>query len=437
MEWITKVRARLRDPPAPFPDSGLLDSIMTPDLVLAAADDYAIQPIARKFSYIFLFNPSANLYLKAEIARRQVEVKNKSTLLPEGCTVIKASTAGNGTAIKSIFRKPPKAVPPDTTAADADEEASQDRAELERLERSRRTLEAKAKLYEALKSAALGGARTSSGDAEDDSAPLVDFERMAMERKAQENDYISSDDDHDDDDDESREQDSDRHDHRRDRRPLAEPVSIPDGPITYAHLRKGEVRDHGVGFYAFSADMEQRASEMASLNELHRSTQQARQRAEAARAKRDIQMSQRLAKLRARKGLPDVATAVAQCLGETPDVAAERADDAQPEDEKVQSAPPPSTCDLALGSDDLDIASMLRRLRDEAEQRAEEQTAAATATPVEESPTLPPPPQPPAAFRKRAREWDRGKSMVPAKVFIQREQQEKRNYQFAPPPSYY
>uniref|UniRef100_A0A0V0J9Y4 Coiled-coil domain-containing protein 174 n=1 Tax=Schistocephalus solidus TaxID=70667 RepID=A0A0V0J9Y4_SCHSO len=373
--------------------------------------------------------------LKAEIARRQVEVKNKSTLLPEGCTVIKANpAAGSSAAIRSLFRKPPKVPPPDPTAADAEgEEASRDRAELERLERSRRTLEAKAKLYEALKSAALGGARTPGGETEEDSAPLVDFERMAMERKAEEDDNSSS--SCDDDADESREQDSDRRDHRRDRKPLAEPVSIPDGPITYAHLRKGEVRDHGVGFYAFSADMEQRASEMASLNELHRSTQQARQRAEAARAKRDIQMGQRLAKLRARKGLPDVATAVAQCLGETPDAVEETPDTAQLQEESTQSALPPPSCDLALGSDDLDIASMLRRLRDEAEQRAEEQTGA-TATPAE-SHTLPPPPQPSSTFRKRAREWDRGKSMVPAKVFIQREQEEKRNYQFAPPPIYY
>ncbi|VDK27743.1 unnamed protein product, partial [Taenia asiatica] len=151
----------------------------------------------------------------------------------------------------------------------------------------------------------------------------------------------------------------------------AEPVSIPEGPVTYAHLRQGEVRDHGTGFYAFSADAEQRSAEQASLRELRRRTEQARDRVEEERAKRTVAMGRRLAQLRARKGLPDVATAAANLLEKKTTA---------PQPSATPPSPPAPVSGSGVGeqlcSDDLDIASMLRRLRDEAEVK---QAAAAAA----------------------------------------------------------
>ena len=208
-----------------------------------------------------------------------------------------------------------------------------------------------------------------------------------------------------------------------------EPVSIPEGPVTYTHLRQGEVRDHGTGFYAFSADAEQRAAEQAALRDLRKRTELARERVKEEHAKRSVVMGRRLAQLRARKGLPDVATAAANLLEEK----------AAP----PPAPPSPTTVGEQLGSDDLDVASMLRRLRDEAEIK---QAAAAAVTPAVGSSsgdsTLPSVAMP----RKRTiREWDRGKSFVPISRSppsksrfgaIKQRLSDERNLDFAPPDSY-
>ena len=205
--------------------------------------------------------------------------------------------------------------------------------------------------------------------------------------------------------------------------------------MTYTHLRQGEVRDHGTGFYAFSADAEQRAAEQAALRDLRRRTEQARERVKEEHAKRSVAMGRRLAQLRARKGLPDVATAAANLLEE----------DTVPA--PAPTAPTPTgPVGEQLGCDDLDVASMLRRLRDEAEIK---QAAAAIAAPVAVGsppgePTLPPPPV--AIPKKRTiREWDRGKSFVPVpgspppkSRFInnKRKLDDERDPEFAPPDFY-
>ncbi|CAH8861046.1 unnamed protein product [Trichobilharzia szidati] len=205
---------------------------------------------------------------------------------------------------------------------------------------------------------------------------------------------------------------------------------------------EGEIRDHGVGFYAFSADAEKREAEMNRLRELHRATEEGRARAEAIRAKRDAKMGQRLARLRARKGLPDVATAAAQCLGEAVVPAA-----ATP-----TPLGPDAQSDIRLSNDDLDVASMLRRLRDEAEQRTLMNNSRLNESLGNNVPPAVEVKEPQCRTNladvlasqdpsrthtpgSKQREWDRGKSMISAQRYIQ-EEREKRVSDFAPPSHY-
>lgn len=389
--------------------------------------------------------------LKAEISRRQLEVKQKAQRLSDGCTVIKNGNNLSGSS-SSIWRKR-KHENEKTNVSAGDTMVSTADADAQQLERSRRALEAKSKIYDAFKAAAMSGSYSYSKSRlnalqNDEDGPLVDFEKKALDRRSpsiprsperndSENDSFS---------DQETEKESDplvytgdyidslRSDEKRFKNNSdTEPPPRPDGPLTYAHLRDGEIREHGVGFYTFSQDAAQREAEMNRLRELHRATEEGRARAQAIRAKRDARMGQRLARLRARKGLPDVATAAAQCLD-------------------AVSAPPtplPLTADaqsdIRLGSDDLDVASMLRRLRDEAELR--------------QAMTNPAPPPPPAAAaeqsftvpqsnladvlsqqsssmrNRKSRDWDRGKSMVSAQHYI-RGEREKRNAEYAPPSFY-
>ncbi|KAM7537081.1 hypothetical protein Aperf_G00000067435 [Anoplocephala perfoliata] len=339
--------------------------------------------------------------LKAEISRRQTEVKSKATTVPNVSAPVLKRSGGGG--ISALLKRP--ASPPKKQRKSADTpEVSQTAEEQAAWDVARRKLEAKARLYDALKQAATAGnAKLNDGD--DDKAPLVDFERKAMEESAFD---IDSDDD---------EEDGGRRDHLNKGKsavPNTEPVSIPDGPVTYAHLRRGEVRDHGTGFYAFSEDAEQRAAEQAALRDLRRRTEQARERVEAERIKRGVALGRRLAQLRARKGLPDVATAAANLLEETSQLPSQPTSNTTP----PPSSPPRGPAGEHLGSDDLDIASMLRRLRDEAEEKQAAAAANASSTTevvvvqsvVRKETTLPLPPSVPR--NRVTREWDRGKSFV-------------------------
>ncbi|THD22450.1 Coiled-coil domain-containing protein [Fasciola hepatica] len=411
--------------------------------------------MAHKLKHHIEVSSVALVDLKAEISRRQIELKQKAQKLPEGCTVIKNTPTDPNTPKRSIWKRPAKEVPTvrdiETTPCEAEQTSEQ-------WERSRRALEAKAKLYEALKAAAMSGthsyskSRIVSGDLDD--GPLVDFEQKAHEEiklckspspvrscSDSESESIDNPEEYEaNESDEEWENYVDEHGIKRTcmrkdhpYNSETEPPPRPDGPLTYAHLREGEIRDHGVGFYAFSEDAKEREAQMARLKELHRATEEGRARAQVIRAKRDARMGQRLARLRARKGLPDVATAAAQCLGENtaPPTPLPVSADAQ--------------SDLRLGSDDLDVASMLRRLRDEAELRASlsnpEPVLPSTSTtntldiPVNLAEVMT---SQTAAFKGptgRSREWDRGKSMMSAQHYIQSER-ERRNIEFAPPSFY-
>ncbi|KAF5397677.1 Coiled-coil domain-containing protein [Paragonimus heterotremus] len=384
--------------------------------------------------------------LKAEISRRQIEIKQKAEKLPEGCSVIKSVSSSSVEGKKSIWRKP-RDHQPTSSIPEASELNSEDTQQLENIKRK---LEAKAKLYEALKAAAESGTMCYSKSRihpEEDDTPLVDFEQKVREESRVCRSPSRSDSENScktDDgkpypaacsDEEWEEYTDDlgmkRTCMRKDRpnRSANEPPPRPDGPLTYAHLREGEIREHGVGFYAFSEDRETREAEMARLMELHRATEEGRARAEAIRAKRDARMGQRLARLRARKGLPDVATAAAQCLAQV-------------------SAPPTplpvsadAQSDIRLGSEDLDVASMLRRLRDEAERRASLNNPVVSEKVPEPVDSRPAnladviAAQNPIDRLSKSREWDRGKSMMSAQRYIQ-EERVKRLPEFAPPSFY-
>ncbi|KAK4468028.1 hypothetical protein MN116_008206 [Schistosoma mekongi] len=393
--------------------------------------------------------------LKAEISRRQIEIKQKVEKHPDGCNVIRNHCAELKPGKVSLWKTSKEQIIEERARLESKDVPS-DSEEYIEWQKSKRALEAKAKLYDALREAAMSGKKTSLSkrDENNDDDILVDFEKKAIENinmdppdsPARSCSSYSGDEDSNHYpagcSDEEWEDYTDERGIKRVcmRKDLSSHMKQssppkPDGPLTYAHLREGEIRDHGVGFYSFSADPEQREAEMNRLRELHRATEEGRARAEAIRAKRDAKMGQRLARLRARKGLPDVATAAAQCLG----------------DAAVAATPTPlgadAQSDIRLSNDDLDVASMLRRLRDEAEHRASinnklnESTNSISSAPVSEQrrtnladvlasqdPSRP-------SYASKQREWDKGKSMISAQRYIQ-EERDKRISDFAPPSHY-
>ncbi|VDM23162.1 unnamed protein product [Hydatigera taeniaeformis] len=365
--------------------------------------------------------------LKAEIARRQSEVKARATTVPNVAgAVLKRVVDRNDVGLR--LKRSPSPVQ-NLKGRVGDVEAKETTEEDIDWERARRNLEAKARLYEALKQAAV--THSKGGYGEEDRAPLIDFERKAVEEKRS----IVNSSDEDEFDDRNRPCEANPHSTA-----TAKPVSIPEGPVTYAHLRQGEVRDHGTGFYAFSADADQRAAEQAALRELRRRTERARERVEEERARRTVAMGRRLAQLRARKGLPDVATAAASLLEKntTP-----------PHSSPTSPSTPPLSSEGTVGeqlcSDDLDIASMLRRLRDEAEVKQAAAAAAVVASTVTGPSSKNTSPLPdvltPLSRKRSTREWDRGKSFVPLPPksrfsSYKHKLSDERNAEFAPPEFY-
>lgn len=113
--------------------------------------------------------------LKAEIARRRCDVKSKSTAVPNvsGTVLMHSDRMTNG-GVKRIFKRP-ISPPPAPISSKADDKQMAEDAELEK---SRRSLQAKAKLYEALRQTA---APQMESCEDNDTDPLVDFERKAME----------------------------------------------------------------------------------------------------------------------------------------------------------------------------------------------------------------------------------------------------------------
>lgn len=118
--------------------------------------------------------------LKAEIARRQSEVKARATTVPNVTGAV-LKRDGDGSCVSVLLRRPSS--PLQKLKAKEAIDGAKGVAEEEDIdwERARRKLEAKARLYEALKQAAV--THSKEGDDDDDRAPLVDFERKAVEEE--------------------------------------------------------------------------------------------------------------------------------------------------------------------------------------------------------------------------------------------------------------
>ncbi|KAL3313228.1 hypothetical protein Ciccas_008171 [Cichlidogyrus casuarinus] len=312
--------------------------------------------------------PVALTELKAEISRRKIDADSQSFKLESGSSAIsksKLKLKRKGNSLDKEPSKIKKLVQPKS-----------DDHTLE-LEKSRRTLEAKAKLYDALKQASSAGKLKYKENEAEYGESLVDFERKADEDTscsqfkyssvppAYDKQYHS-----DSSDDESKVA------YENLKRDYQESLDH----VTYSHLRKGEIRTHGVGFYAFSKDLEEREREQARLEELHRQTEIERDKNLKAKGQRDAELGRRLAKLRARKGLPDLSETASDFLHE------------ETESKEL----------------DLDVASMLRKMRDESDARAkaklvEDEIAIEASNPKDVfRKTLLPPSVP-------TREWDKGK----------------------------
>ncbi len=113
--------------------------------------------------------------LKAEIAKRQGEIRAKATVVPDVSGAVIKRTGADGTT-KRIFKRPSSPPEPRKSTASKDTPAP---AEDPEWEKTRRSLQAKAKLYEALRQAAA----PQNEDDTNDTDPLVDFERKAMEEE--------------------------------------------------------------------------------------------------------------------------------------------------------------------------------------------------------------------------------------------------------------
>ncbi|CAM9979018.1 coiled-coil domain-containing protein 174 [Lampetra planeri] len=76
----------------------------------------------------------------------------------------------------------------------------------------------------------------------------------------------------------------------------------PIGPIHYEHLREHEVRDLGVGYFAFSKDELKRKRQMDTLDMLRDQTLDQRSKREKLKEKRQAVLEARLERVRQRKG---------------------------------------------------------------------------------------------------------------------------------------
>uniref|UniRef100_A0A8C4RC01 Coiled-coil domain containing 174 n=1 Tax=Eptatretus burgeri TaxID=7764 RepID=A0A8C4RC01_EPTBU len=81
-----------------------------------------------------------------------------------------------------------------------------------------------------------------------------------------------------------------------------ESMKRPVGPVHYEHLRENEVRELGVGYFAFSMDEEMRKKQMKRLSLLREQTEEQREKRERLRDRRQSLLEARLAKVRERRG---------------------------------------------------------------------------------------------------------------------------------------
>ncbi|KAL8591818.1 hypothetical protein ACOMHN_047078 [Nucella lapillus] len=78
-----------------------------------------------------------------------------------------------------------------------------------------------------------------------------------------------------------------------------------DGPVHYANVQFDEIRTHGTGFYQFSKDSNLREEQMEELNKLREQTLDGRQRSERIKEKRKTALQARLAKVKQRRKMKD------------------------------------------------------------------------------------------------------------------------------------
>ena len=75
----------------------------------------------------------------------------------------------------------------------------------------------------------------------------------------------------------------------------------PVGPVRYQELVQDEVRDHGVGFFRFSADEEERKAQLKTLENIHKETMRQRK---LARLRKRAERNERRAKQAQEQGVP-------------------------------------------------------------------------------------------------------------------------------------
>ncbi|XP_029193544.2 coiled-coil domain-containing protein 174-like [Acropora millepora] len=80
-----------------------------------------------------------------------------------------------------------------------------------------------------------------------------------------------------------------------------EAMNKPVGPLHYQDIRFDEIRTHGVGYYQFSTNEEERQEQMKALDKLREQTLEQRVRAQKLKEKRKAALDARLAKVRERK----------------------------------------------------------------------------------------------------------------------------------------
>lgn len=78
-------------------------------------------------------------------------------------------------------------------------------------------------------------------------------------------------------------------------------LSKPVGPVHYQTVQHEEIRNHGVGYFAFSQDELERKTQLEALNNLRNQTQDQRTRREILKQKRKEQLKSRLAKVKQRQ----------------------------------------------------------------------------------------------------------------------------------------
>ncbi|XP_064627208.1 coiled-coil domain-containing protein 174-like [Lineus longissimus] len=187
-----------------------------------------------------------------------------------------------------------------------------------------------------------------------------------------------------------------------------EAMEKPTGPVHYENIRFDEVRNHGTAYYKFAKDEEQRKEQMKTLDDLRNQTENQRAQREKVKEKRKALKAERLKKVKMRKRMK-------MGLDPLPSDEEEEKDSDEDSEEKEKEefiGPLPkeekeaSEREWDKGKTDEDSswnwARQMDRLRDE-----------------RPSEFAPPPSYDYDTYKPRSSKWD------------------KRSQEFAPPPDYY